>query len=202
MGEWLQAKLYSRTGYPDLLDVDSAAKMCGVSAERLLQLAKTGFAPCAVIDETDYKFFAKDLMEWAKENLMKIQKAQPLDIKIISNEKPIHSRIPESIFPLSKKLNTLKLHLGACIYFLIKGTEVVYVGQSTNFHNRIAQHLSDKDFDGVFYMNLPEESLNDVEQALIWHLKPVYNRTSYGESHCGHFNEVLSEIGLTGESNG
>ena len=36
------------------------------------------------------------------------------------------------------------------IYFLIKGRNVVYVGQSENCEHRINSHANDKDFDRYF----------------------------------------------------
>lgn len=62
------------------------------------------------------------------------------------------------------------------VYFLVKGSCVVYVGQSTNVLARIAQHAKDgKDFDRACYIPCSESELDVVESLYIWSLRPVLN---------------------------
>ena len=58
------------------------------------------------------------------------------------------------------------------IYFLCKGQEVVYVGQSRNVLQRLYAHDRSKDFDSVLMMPIPEELLNEIEQHWIERIKP------------------------------
>lgn len=64
------------------------------------------------------------------------------------------------------------------IYFLLYGHEIVYVGQSTNVHGRIAQHMSDAiiNFDRFHILPCPKDCLLALEAQYILALKPRYNK--------------------------
>jgi hypothetical protein len=64
------------------------------------------------------------------------------------------------------------------VYFLCKGNEVVYVGQSTNIGNHVTAHAAEstKDHDKVFFLRVPASQLVEDESRLIASLKPVHNR--------------------------
>jgi molybdopterin converting factor small subunit len=66
------------------------------------------------------------------------------------------------------------------IYFLIKDESVVYVGQSINIAQRIANHKTTKDFDTFTYIQCKPENLNTIEAMYIDRLKPKYNYNSQG----------------------
>src|SRR5258708_30571573 len=66
------------------------------------------------------------------------------------------------------------------VYFLLRGEEIVYVGQSKNVACRIAAHINKKFFDSILIMSVPLEALSSVETYWIGQLKPVLNR-SMGE---------------------
>jgi hypothetical protein len=66
------------------------------------------------------------------------------------------------------------------VYFLIKDESVVYVGQSTNIAQRIANHKATKDFDTFTYIQCKPENLNTIEAMYIDRLKPKYNYNSQG----------------------
>ncbi len=63
------------------------------------------------------------------------------------------------------------------IYFLIKGAEIVYVGQSVDILNRIAQHSKDvlKDFDSFSILECPTELLLTLEAHFIYKFRPRLN---------------------------
>jgi excinuclease UvrABC nuclease subunit len=63
------------------------------------------------------------------------------------------------------------------VYFLIKGSEIVYVGQSVDIMNRIAQHSKDvlKDFDSFSILECPTELLLTIEAHLIYKFRPRLN---------------------------
>ena len=67
------------------------------------------------------------------------------------------------------------------VYFLIKNKIVVYVGQTKRFASRISQH-SDKDFDNVSFICVPENYLSDVEAHYIVKLNPELNKGLPGSS--------------------
>lgn len=63
------------------------------------------------------------------------------------------------------------------IYFLIHERQIVYVGQSTNCHMRIGNHLNDpqKIFDSYFVIECKEHFLDDLESSYIIKFQPKYN---------------------------
>lgn len=77
------------------------------------------------------------------------------------------------------------------VYFLIQGDEIVYVGQSTNVHARVACHGAPsmwpgakKDFDAWAYIACGRDSMDWLESIYIHALQPHYNGHIYGgEKH-------------------
>lgn len=61
------------------------------------------------------------------------------------------------------------------IYFLLKNKEVVYVGQTTNFHQRIGAH-KDKDYDSYCFIKVEKEDLDKKEVGNIMFYQPKYNK--------------------------
>lgn len=66
------------------------------------------------------------------------------------------------------------------IYFLVKDSEVVYVGQSTSVLSRIGTHVLDpnKDFNSFSFLSAPKESLDLLETIYIKVLNPRLNNGS------------------------
>jgi len=62
------------------------------------------------------------------------------------------------------------------VYFLINKGQIVYVGQSTNIHMRIAKHIGTKDFDSFHFVECDRSILDEVEAAYIVALDPPLNR--------------------------
>lgn len=60
------------------------------------------------------------------------------------------------------------------IYFLVDGSEIVYVGQSLNVYARIAAH-KDKKFEKVFVIKCDAENLLKIESQYIKLFTPKYN---------------------------
>lgn len=62
------------------------------------------------------------------------------------------------------------------IYFLTRGTKIVYIGQSTGVLRRIMAHRVDgKEFDGFAFFSCPEEDLDELETAYIRAFNPSDN---------------------------
>lgn len=199
MGEFFRAKLHSMTAFPELLSPAEAAKSCLISEERLLKLAKEGFAPCVIIDEDNYLFFRKDILSWARENLMQIQDGKKIEVYLeflAPSEKAV-KEIPKNLIPLESRLQYFPLtYTGTCVYFLVLKDEIVYIGQSESLLNRIAAHRLDKHFDRVFFINIAQDKVLDVEAALIKSFKPKYNRQNPADVHEPYFKDVLAKIGM------
>lgn len=69
------------------------------------------------------------------------------------------------------------------VYFLLDGTEVVYVGQAVNIYARIAQH-SDKQFDRYAFVPCPREMLDKLESLYIHCLRPPLNGNQVDGAKC------------------
>ncbi len=73
------------------------------------------------------------------------------------------------------------------IYFLLRGLEVIYVGQTVNLMVRLATHIVKgiKDFDGYAFLPFPQEDLSVHEARFIRKYDPIYNKClPFG---CGFF---------------
>lgn len=65
------------------------------------------------------------------------------------------------------------------IYFLIRGQEIVYIGQSMNVLSRLSQHYAEqtKVFDSFYLLECREANLNHTEALYIAKFAPIYNIT-------------------------
>lgn len=63
------------------------------------------------------------------------------------------------------------------VYILYRDEEVVYVGQSINPYQRMAQHLRDKEFTHIRILICRKCRMNFWEQKLIQAYNPMYNVT-------------------------
>lgn len=92
----------------------------------------------------------------------------------------IVSQMPNNAFHTSKE------HIISCkndlidndyaVYFLIKGGEIVYIGQSNEILTRVNVHRRDKDFDSFSYIIVDKGTVNEIEMMYINYFNPKYNR--------------------------
>ena len=61
-----------------------------------------------------------------------------------------------------------------CVYFLVRGDVVVYVGQTIRLWERLKQHRS-KDYDRAFFVRCQLEEMNAIERRWITELEPELN---------------------------
>lgn len=83
------------------------------------------------------------------------------------------------------------------VYFLIKNSELVYVGRTNNFFWRISEHQEDsKDFDDFRIMEIEcKEVIAFVEKFYITTYKPKLNKQRYTKYVNEHFTLLkYSEI--------
>lgn len=78
---------------------------------------------------------------------------------------------------INQNIITLPKYEKCFVYFLLKGDEVVYVGQTTNGIARPLSHR-DKDFDEIKILYCTPNRLDFMEDAFIQKYKPVYNKQS------------------------
>ena len=118
-----------------------------------------------------------DIMQVEAKKTPDLIKIQCYDEKVTaSDEIPIEISKIDSLFKLPKTL----FNSGTCIYFLCRNEKVVYVGQAENVHQRLVEHMKTKLFDAVFYIRVPANKMNKIENSLISYLKPEYNKTGLG----------------------
>jgi predicted DNA-binding transcriptional regulator AlpA len=89
------------------------------------------------------------------------------------------------------------------VYFLVKGTRVVYVGQSTNVYSRAANHFSNKEFDNWCFIPCKKEELDVLESLYIHFLRPPQNGRMNGTEIISApitVNDLLSRIRVDGLS--
>lgn len=194
MSELKRAYIYDPKSFRDLLEPKMAAAITNLSVERLMEFAKTGFAPCIIVDETKYLFQRKDIQTWVRENLVKHQGGKNFEFTVYSdaNAAADPADIPEELVPIAHRLRSLKDGFEIpCIYFLIALNKVVYVGQSTKLFARLLQHRADKDFDRVLYFHYPKEGLSEIESSFIRFLRPKYNiMEGKSELGAGHMKNL------------
>jgi len=197
MGRFTEVRgyLYGRSKFPKLLSLGEASEKTRVSVRRLNELARAGVAPCVRIDDGPPLFFETDIVAWVLDNLIHVQNGTslPIELKIVHGNPLPSVAIPEPIRSFEGRLcEFTHFHEQSCIYFLLKGDEVVYVGQSIKLGARVLAHRDEKDFDRVLFMEVPLADLGSVELRLIGELKPRLN--VLGNSTAGKVREITFEV--------
>ena len=122
-----------------------------------------------------------EVLKWIKEELVEHYDGFKIVSKFYSYDddlkKPLD--IPKELIHHSQELLELPIINPPCVYFLLEGVEIVYVGQSINVAARVNQHIQDKDFNKVLYLPVVKENLDVVERFFIERLQPKYNKDGY-----------------------
>ena len=118
------------------------------------------------------------------ERLQKLKDELSKDVRLmtgnLSDIAPILSQTKFSLVPKSDLIEKSLSYGDACgVYFLIKDKSIVYIGQSVNIANRVAQHR-DKDFDSVSYVSCKKSELDILESLYILAYSPPLNGTAGG----------------------
>lgn len=169
-------------------DAAAIALMLGVTLDLIQTWVETGAVPHYFFPGDDSpRFKPSEVRSWiAKTSKKCVGTTSPAEVVTVTvvrrevSSKPLPHRVPESIRSID---GLLELDLGQryCgIYFLCKGNDVVYVGQSVNVIARIGTHQQDvsKSFDRAFFFCCKPEDLDRVERALIDELLPLHNGDS------------------------
>lgn len=172
---------------------EQVSKEIGFPAKRLIELANAGICPHWRLDGSKPLFGMAEIKEWAYKNLITRVEGRSIPIEfVVRRFGPDSSGTTQSAFmesisgepppEISGVDNLFRLPLSytrPCVYFLCLNGSVVYVGQSTSVFNRMRGH-GDKEFDSVYCVPIPEESLAEVENAFICVLDPPLNQTRGG----------------------
>lgn len=88
-----------------------------------------------------------------------------------------------------------------CIYFLIKGDEIVYVGQCRYGLSRIADHFYDegKDFDSFAITSCSREELSDLEANYIIKFQPKLNINMPPNKRYKRLSQIKEELFIDSE---
>jgi hypothetical protein len=170
---------------------EAAPRIGHITAERLTELARSGYAPCYWIDDKGPLFRIAELREWITQNLIVATKGMPLpsriELRVPAEARPV-SDAPASIRAV-EGLRHVELVREECpgVYFLCDEDGVVYAGQSKNVPARIRNHINDKhksfDQTRVWFLPVPESELFKVETEFIRRLRPVLNSRDYPTSN-------------------
>lgn len=91
-------------------------------------------------------------------------------------------------------------HRKPCVYFLLQGDLIVYVGQTIGFlADRIKDHLTDKQFNGLSWIVYEQEeepqyqagTLNYWESFWIAQYNPIYNKQMPANDHYLSRNQII-----------
>jgi len=151
--------------------------------ERLIDLAEAEYLPHIMIDGNDIRFKTSDALDWIKKNLIQHKQARPFPkpFPVVVSDKPTTDGLPNILYAFSENIFEYRLNeIPPCVYFLCEGNSVVYVGQSINFHLRMAEHNNTKKFNRVYFLPVPRGDMIDIETAFIKYMKPKYN---HGPTH-------------------
>lgn len=93
----------------------------------------------------------------------------------LSDISPVLHSTGFCLVPISELVSKSSDYSNVCgIYFLIKDSKIVYIGQSRNIAARITAH-KDKDFDSVSYVTCKKEELDITETLYILAYQPLLN---------------------------
>ncbi len=157
-----------------------AAPLVRMSVTRVQELAQALILPHYRIDGGEPLFHLQSLKLYVRRNLTVAYDGAtlPLELRPIVFT-PVSNPVPIALAKIQDRIaEYFAGDIPACVYFLIKDNQVVYIGQSRNLPSRLSQHEGDgKTWDRVLFMPLPPADLLRVETEWIAALAPPLNRT-------------------------
>ncbi len=189
-----------------LISADQVSEKCNVNAERLVNLANEGVAPHWMVDGNGPFFQLPEIKKWIGKNLITRCEGNQVDVNLRIAKIGENANLDSVPTEIQDMPGIKQIPIGEyvpSVYFLCKDGKVVYIGQSVNPSMRVAQHSDSKDFDAVYAIHVPRDSLNRVEGALIRHLKPPLNGRNSNktvqapvENSPGVDDETLADLGF------
>ena len=119
----------------------------------------------------------------------KVYTTDEIFAEIQEEHKNLYSLIVDKNTVLGNAKASMPLHNKPSIYFLVDRDEIAYIGQSTNFANRVMTHQREKTFDRMYLAPTYKPDLNRVERININHHNPRQNNYYYCNEHI--FRQVL-----------
>ena len=186
-------------GWPSALK--TAEDICqgiGISAERLIQLADSGYAPHWRIDNGSPLFRLGEVKDWLSQNILTRVQGKPLPQAVIVSvtQKRIsdYKNVPEELRQIPGLVDITGEARRSGIYFLCEDNELLYVGQSVSVSSRISSHHHEGKFNRVIFMPWPPDDLDSVEGALIRTLRPPLNGKSSNGKMLGPTSKTSDDV--------
>lgn len=196
----VRAQVVSLSSIPKLIEAkEASARLEGlVSPERLVELAEQGYAPAWWIDGRGPLFQAAEIKKYVAQNLTARQAGYPPPRALTVIGPQASGTPPPALANMVDHLLEWNPEGSpSCVYFLVKGAEVVYVGQAVCAASRIREHAhaGEKAFERALILPTPRDRLDEVERAFIRALNPRYNRMGVGPMRDSDV-AALESIGL------
>lgn len=159
-----------------LKKAEQLADILGLSEEKVLEFANLGYLPHWRINGGEPLFQTAEVKRWAKKNLLQRNDGIDLPMELHISVDPPPAKTPPPKIHNLKNLRELPYTLTIPgIYFLVKGDEIVYVGQSVNPIARVNSHQQGKGFERAYLLPVPRDRLDEVEAAFIRLFRPKLN---------------------------
>lgn len=173
-----------RPSLSSLKTAEEVAKVVRMPTRRILELSHAQVLPHFRIDGGEPLFNVQQLRSYVRRYLTAEFEGAPLplDLRPVVIT-PVAKPVPVELVIVQDRLcECPAIHIPPCVYFLIDGEHVVYVGQSRNLAGRLIQHKQDgKTWERVLFLPVPESELFRVESEWILTLRPPLNRTGVSE---------------------
>ena len=83
------------------------------------------------------------------------------------------------------------------VYFLLDGEEIVYVGKSINYHQRLKAHSKNKKFDSYYLLKCKNEKEMDIlEFDFIVKFEPKYNSVLPASEYYFSVNKIKEKLNI------
>lgn len=153
-----------------------AEPLCDLSELRLVELANAYLIPHYRVDGGPPLFLVPEVRKWVAKNLLRrFEGSDCLEVKFVGLPPPATSPRPECLAQLEGLRELSPDCYGSGIYFLCRGQELRYIGQSVNVAARIEAQARQRSFDRVFFLSAPASELDAIESRLIHALCPPEN---------------------------
>lgn len=184
-----------------LLSAEQMAKVLGLTTEKLLEFVDAGYCPHWRLLDGPPLFATTEVKAWANRNLFKHEEGKDLERITVISPRPVEShKVPvpvelRSIANLCSLPELLSATITA-VYFLCRGSEVLYVGQSTDVQSRICSHVKEGkiEFDAAYFLPVTRSSLDAIEAAFIKTLRPKYNGNAGPRLTAEQASQIVQEI--------
>jgi len=168
-----------------LKTAEEVAKVVRISAERILQLSRALVLPHFRIDGGEPLFSVPILKAYVRQHLTVVCEGTPLPLDLRPVVlKPVTHTIPIALTMVQDRLRECPaIDVPPCVYFLIDGETILYVGQSCNLPARLMQHSQiGRHWERALFLPVPEAELLKVEAHWIRALQPRWNRSRTSKS--------------------